>query len=260
MRSSPDPAAYAYLHQASLAALAWEFLRRSKAYQRDWRCFRTLGPPQFRLSDGAILCRPRRRYPLAEAWGLGHFVDPALDARKACLFWLPTLYRRSLTAIASRSGQSAPFDFARWHGLRGLCIGLDGAVELACELGHYDFGLRIEGLNRPAGRFDLVFQLKAFDHCRDKAAVIGMLERLVEGSTRLPRSATPPGVKLAAIVVALDGRTSGLSYRQIATLLFGEARVVDDWNGPSRFLKDRIRRIVRRGAALVGGGYRELLR
>jgi hypothetical protein len=258
---SPDPAAYAYLGQASLAAFAWEFLRRSTAYQRDWRCFRTLGPPQLRLSGGAIVWRPRRRYPLAESWGLGHFVDPALDARLACPFWLPTLYRRSVTAIGLRAGQSAgePFDFASWHGLRGLRVGLDGAVELACEMGHYDFGLRIQGLNRPAGRFDLVFQLKAFDHCRDKAAVIGMLERLVEGPTPLPRSPSPQGVKLAAIVVALDGRTSGLSYRQIATLLFGEARVAEDWNGPSRSLKDRTRRMVRRGVDLVAGGYRELL-
>jgi len=261
VRPAPDPAAYAYLRQASLAALAWEFLRRNTGYQRDWRCFRTLGPRELRLGGGAILYRPRRRYPLAEAWGLGHFVDPALDARQACLFWLPSLYRRSVTAIGLRAGRGAglPFDFAAWRGLRGIRIGLDGGLELACEMAHYDFGLHIQGLNRPAGRCDLVFQLRAFDHCRQKASVIAALERLVESPTSLPRSAGRPGVKLAANIVALDGRACGLSYRQIATRLFGEARVAEDWNGPSRSLKDRTRRMVRRGADLVAGGYRDLL-
>jgi hypothetical protein len=254
----PDPAAYDYLRQASRSGLAWEFLRRNQAYQRDWRCSRTLVPRKLHLGSGVSLYRPRRRFPLAEAWGLGQFVDPAVSARDADVFWLPTLYRRSVRALGAR-GNDLPFDFALWRDLGSLRVGLEGEIELACHNGQQDFGLVIAGLDRPAGRFDLVFQLKAFDHCREKAAVIAAIERLALMPVLSPGAARPPGEAFVEMLVALDGQARGLSYRRIAEILFGVARVAADWNGPSRSLKDRTRRLVRRGGALAGGGYRGLL-
>jgi hypothetical protein len=252
---------YAYLRQASPSALAWEFLRRNRCYRRDWRCCRTLGPPKLRLSSGAILYRARRRFPLAEAWGLAQFVDPALTAGEASLFWLPTLYQRQVRALglAGAPGDSLPFDFAQWDHRCSVRIGLDGSFALACQTGQQDFGLLIAGLDRPAGCFDLIFQLKAFDHCQVKTAVIAAVERLAAGPAARARPVRAPGHVYLEMLVALDGRASGLSYRQIAAFLFGEARVEADWNGPSRSLKDRTRRLVQRGAALAEGGYRALL-
>lgn len=61
------------------------------------------------------------------------------------------------------------------------------------------------------------------------------------------------------VLQALDGWLAGAPYRDIAVALFGEARVEADWTDPRRHLRDRVRRAVRRGRALMGGGYRTFL-
>lgn len=83
---------------------------------------------------------------------------------------------------------------------------------------------------------------------------------LVGGSTifRSP----PPGCarRLALILRALDGHLAGASHRQIATALWGERRVAEEWSDPRRNLRDQIRRAVHRGCRLMTGGYRRFLR
>jgi hypothetical protein len=54
-------------------------------------------------------------------------------------------------------------------------------------------------------------------------------------------------------------RLAGVPDRQIATALFGGARVEADWNHPGQHLRDRVRRAVGRGRALMNGGYLKLL-
>lgn len=58
---------------------------------------------------------------------------------------------------------------------------------------------------------------------------------------------------------ALDGALAGAAHRDIATALFGRARVQADWNDPGDHLRDRIRRAIRRGQQLMNGEYRRLL-
>jgi hypothetical protein len=57
---------------------------------------------------------------------------------------------------------------------------------------------------------------------------------------------------------AHDARRQGASQRDIATLLFGEARVREDWNGGSDYMRMRVQRLVRAAEGLVSGGYRQL--
>lgn len=57
----------ANLHKADLA---WEYLRRNPAYQRDWRMNAPGRCNPVRLTDGTRLYRPRRRFKSAEEWGL----------------------------------------------------------------------------------------------------------------------------------------------------------------------------------------------
>lgn len=66
--------------------------------------------------------------------------------------------------------------------------------------------------------------------------------------------------RLRQILRALDGRRAGASYRDIAVVLFGSRRVGTDWNDGGDHLKNHVRRLVKRGEALVDGGYRRLLR
>ncbi len=48
------------------------------------------------------------------------------------------------------------------------------------------------------------------------------------------------------------------SQRDIAMLLFGEARVHEDWAGRSDYMRMRVQRLLRAAEDLVAGGYRAL--
>ena len=85
----------------------------------------------------------------------------------------------------------------------------------------------------------------------------------VLGSTgQLPERLFPPesrGVRLRHVLLALDASTDGASHREIATALVGRQRVQADWADPGDHLRDQIRRAVRRGRALMNGGFRDFL-
>ncbi|MEO3434494.1 DUF2285 domain-containing protein [Inquilinus sp. CAU 1745] len=89
------------------------------------------------------------------------------------------------------------------------------------------------------------------------------LARLIRGLSRPP---TPPDTRLTAqrrrrlkhMLQALDGTTSGASYRDIAEVMFGAGRVASDpWKTSA--LRDAAIRLVRDGRKMVSGGYRQLL-
>ncbi|WP_292675169.1 DUF2285 domain-containing protein [Mesorhizobium sp.] len=79
---------------------------------------------------------------------------------------------------------------------------------------------------------------------------------------RLPKNLFPPearGRRLRFVLQALDGSRSGASHREIAEALIGEPRIQADWKDPRDHLRDRIRRAIRRGHALMNGGYKDFL-
>jgi hypothetical protein len=80
-------------------------------------------------------------------------------------------------------------------------------------------------------------------------------------STRPPLS--DPSVhrrqQMTLVLRALDGRNEGQSYRTIAEGIYGENQIpARGWK--THDLRSRTIRLVKRGLALMRGGYRELLR
>lgn len=64
---------YNYVLTLCSAELAWEFLRRNPAYQRDYRLScKGLSPPRC-LKWGQQFTRVRKRFLRAKAWGLCFF-------------------------------------------------------------------------------------------------------------------------------------------------------------------------------------------
>lgn len=77
----------------------------------------------------------------------------------------------------------------------------------------------------------------------------------------LPAAGARPLVKSARwveILRAHDARRDGASQREIATLLFGQARVEEDWAGRSDYMRMRVQRLLRAAEDLVAGGYRSV--
>ena len=72
--------------------------------------------------------------------------------------------------------------------------------------------------------------------------------------------ARPPArsARWVEILRAHDARRDGASQREIATLLFGRARVEEDWAGRSDYMRMRVQRLLRAAEDLVAGGYRSV--
>jgi hypothetical protein len=65
--------------------------------------------------------------------------------------------------------------------------------------------------------------------------------------------------RIRHMLQAFDGRACRATYREIAEVMFGVSRVASDvWKTSA--LRDATFRLVRDGAAMVNGGYRDLLR
>lgn len=76
---------------------------------------------------------------------------------------------------------------------------------------------------------------------------------------RDPRMTAPQRRRLRLMLQATDGRGRGATYREIATALYDGDRVATEpWKTSS--VRDAVIGLVQGGAAMVAGGYRQLLR
>jgi len=84
----------------------------------------------------------------------------------------------------------------------------------------------------------------------------GHLKRPVSPDTRMT---VQQRRRLRLMMQAADGRSNGASYREIATVFYGIERVgANPWKTSS--LRDSVIGLVKSGAAMIGGGYLQLLR
>jgi hypothetical protein len=56
-------------------------------------------------------------------------------------------------------------------------------------------------------------------------------------------------------LIALDGLDTGMTRRDIAVLLYGDARVANGWTQGGGSLRDSIKYLVRKAQSLREGGY-----
>ncbi len=222
-------AAYLYVLCLDTLALAWEYLRRHPDYRLDW------------------LRRHRRAQATHEAahrWGLRLLEDPALDARDAHPAWHPG----HETVVQLHPDVDPPSDattFAFWH--------IPGHKQLL----HDGKGLAL--IARSPGR------------CLRYALAPGLEDGMAvahayrgRGATHVPdtpapmaRPRPPPAALLELHTLqALDATLAGASLREVAEGLFG-VDAAAGWYSDGG-LRSKVRRLVRRGDALMRGGYRRL--
>ena len=60
-------------------------------------------------------------------------------------------------------------------------------------------------------------------------------------------------------IISLDAHAQRLSYLETASIIYGSKRASEAWSGPSRAMKDEMKRALARGRDLRDGGYRALL-
>mgnify|MGYP003764624467 CR=1 FL=1 len=65
--------------------------------------------------------------------------------------------------------------------------------------------------------------------------------------------------KLLEYLIALDCRLAGLSYREIAIILYGRKTVETTWSDDTRGYKSKVIRACKNGFKLMNRGYLKLL-
>lgn len=235
-------AAYLYTLHLDGPALAWEYLRRNPDYRRDW-------------------LRRRRRPEAAHRWGLRLLEDPALDARDAHPAWFPDHDGViQLYPDADPPLEADAFAFWRVPGDKHLIHDGKRLVLVSRRPGC------CVRLALAPGLEDGMAYLYAIRACatpcaRYRALAAG-LDALSAATEAVPAAATrsrptPATVLELHTLQSLDASLAGASLREVAEGLFGADAVVADWHKDSA-LRARVRRLVRRGDALMRGGYRRL--
>lgn len=122
---------------------------------------------------------------------------------------------------------------------------------------------RVHIANSVGAEDRLAFQVAADAYARRRLeAARQFLKELRRESGSLPSGCGTRDPRAAHlhrdILQAFDGASVAASQREIAVALYGPHRVADQWE-PDGHLRARVRYCLRRGQALVRGGYRKLI-
>ena len=218
-------AAYLYVLWLDALALAWEYLRRHPDYRLDWR-------------------RRARRPDAGQRWGLRLLEDPALDAREAYPAWVPGHDAVvQLYPDADPPQDATAFAFWRIPGHKQLLHDGKGLMLIARSPGHWQRFVLAPGLEDGMAVAH-AYRGRGVTHAPDTPAPMA-------------RPRPPPAALLELHTLqALDATLAGASSRDVAEGLFGADAVVDWYSDGG--LRSKVRRLARRGDALMRGGYRRL--
>ena len=226
-------AAYLYVLRLDALALACEYLRRHPDYRLDWLHRHR---------------RPQAAQHAAHRWGLRLLEDPALDARDAHPAWLPG-HAGVVQLYPDADPPQNATAFAFWR--------IPGHKQLIHD------GKRLVLIARSPG------------HCLRFALAPGLEDGMAvayahHGGAAAPARGHAPGAALANArprpshsallelhtLQALDATLAGASLRDVAEGLFG-VDAAAGWYSDGG-LRSKVRRLTRRGDALMRGGYRRL--
>jgi hypothetical protein len=234
--------AFEYVESLAGPLLAWEYLRRNLSYRTAWH----LRDPSVAETAG-------------HDWGLLRLLDPELDARAVVPIWKPD---PPTTLRVVRS--SSPME-----GFKLYDLDIDRSVSSAV----HDEGTYLTAWVGPnAWQVHVADELRAQDgiavaiqadaHARRRVAAadrfIRDLESKSTGSTKRSPVRSRATRFHASVIQSLDGAAAGASHREIAVALRGAQWVRSRWT-PDGELRASIRYFLKRGALLVGGGYRQLI-
>ncbi|WP_165793655.1 DNA -binding domain-containing protein [Hyphococcus luteus] len=257
--------AYDRLLSLPCSGWAWEFKRRDPALRFARRRAGAVIARAATRADGSTIYRLTQRCHVAEHFGLHFIPDPSLSAFDAAPFWLPeTMSARFEAAIdAEMSGINGARRF-HWTDLPGEKIFLVAPGrrdKLVIRATGYMAQIALNGdgaLIPQSALFSLT--LGADQLAAESLRHLKEFGRVCRGlATRRtpPRGASPQ--KLRDALIALDGALARLSRRQIAEAIYGAEVVKDDWENGIHSYKQRTKRLVDKGLALMTSGYRRLL-
>jgi len=261
---------YAYLKNVTLASWAWEFLRRWPNYQscheshREGALTRTYNPCGLEILD---LTRPE---PDAASYGLSFFVSPRKTCLEAPVFWteeansrVATVEVRALERHKENRYAKGVFNLAELACRRALFLDHDGAQHLRLSHCKRTVQLHCEGDSLLSGDVDLRFVLRFFGQVDAKIETIRRLKKLYDGFLPEPpkgRQWTATALGFRDALIALDVYLGGGSHRDTARIIYGALPGDERFDEPDESIKNRMKRLRKKGLALMQGGYLDLMK
>jgi hypothetical protein len=181
----------------------------------------------------------------------------------ARLFWLPEIDPAVVGVHAEPVPLSDPeaFDIAAFPDQAELVMDRHGLEFLLIDDGRHQIELQVRSGTLSNGPVRLRCDVELFGGADAKLLTLTRLSAF-RRTGRFPGSLFPPerrAPKWALALQAYDGMQAGASLREIASALFTEKLVQEEWNGRSAFLKARVQRLLHYGRKMVNGEYRKLL-
>ena len=203
--------------------------------------------------------------PIRARGGCTFAEDPARSAPEARIIWHADLDPGTLRVEAIPTDRADPdgLDLVRVASWLTIVTDPDGYDHAVLSDGRHHIRLDV-AQGRLAGE-TLVHLYYCLHGLGAAEAGILPLRRLLhlQHHRRFARSLYPrdPWIERGIQLLRVhDALADGATQREIGAVLFGEARVAEDWNDRSDSLRSRIRRLVREAKTLALGGYRDLMR
>jgi hypothetical protein len=235
--------AFEYVESLTGPLLAWEYLRRNLSYRAAWR-----------------LCDSTVAETAGHEWGLLRLLDPDLDARAVVPIWRPDPPTTLRIIRSSSSMQGFKLGDLNIDRSAPSAVHDEEGTYLTALVGPNAWQVHLAGGLRPQDGIAVAIHVDAYAR-RRVAEADRFIRDLKRKSTRSRERSPVPGRATrfhASVIQSLDGAAAGASHREIAVALRGAKWVSSRWT-PDGELRASIRYFLKRGALLVGGGYRQLI-
>jgi hypothetical protein len=251
---------YAYTKGLDGPGWAWEFLRRSDKFLIEYRSSRAGLPVEIKHASGAIYLRPRRKFLRAETWGLMLFPNPKKSANETPVFWHPGTLTHSVNATVLHANDNAGETISLNDFVCQRVVLVKNRTEhVIVRSAQESVRLRLMGESILFGKCKCIFHVEGLSKVANVAESLRILTNLRDQTTSIISHQSQFELHLRDYLVALDGHLAGRSYRDIAEVIYGSDRVKNVWTNETRFLKEAVRRAVRRGIQYMESEYLNLL-
>jgi len=254
---------YTYTERLSGPQWAWEFLRRNVEFRADWRKAQL----EYGLSGydpPVTMMMSQYDTPMLSKWGLLYCTTPNDDSRMAGAFWNPGLCSTVLrlqgfpvtAEIAAApfviDDLKCPSILLEFPNQSQHLLFMDEARRLQLAIEGADVmrpvRLLVEGTLEKELAAAQLRSLRCFNDLR----ISGRLY-----DSHIERGRGPE--RLHLVLRILDAHLSGATRDEIARKLFADEYLDEGWSGANQLLRDRVRRAIYRGRALMRKAYRTLL-
>ncbi|MCB9961702.1 MAG: DUF2285 domain-containing protein [Hyphomonas sp.] len=255
---------YDYTWKLSRSRWAWEFLRRNPEFLADTARHSADELSTREACRSITIIRPRTDQCDAERWGLAFFPDPSQNGFDANVFWSAGLYPRQVQVQVGPCGPGEHCDI--YEKTTSVCriihlTDTSGRELLLLKGNGCVVQVRCTGMSLLAMEpVRMRFLIEGGENLEQRYRILKEAHRIYgDDSSHEFAIWSRGGLSLRNALVAFDCHAASLSLRDTAAVIYGKDRADEAWAGPSRSMKDEMRRARARGIELVGGGYRDLL-